>query len=205
MNFFKREGGKIANSAEDLSHWEKTSLEHIEKAQKLGVEITPAESAKEAINQYSTVPHKKILHPSFITPEREIKQFAVDLAPEEHDQKIERLVEIVQGKGIKNAMRVAEKLNDPHLLDDFHRFLVQFLASGYSISDLKEKSELWKPLHMTLFEVSLPEVSEEEKNKQLKELISGMEQFYSGMLSISADKKDPGWFSVEIANSNGSD
>ena len=205
MNFFKREGGKIANSAEELSHLEKTSLEHIEKAQKLGVEITPAESAKEAINQYSTVPHKKILHPSFITPEREIKQFAVDLAPEEHDQKIERLVEIAQKKGIKNAVRVAEKLNDPHLLDDFHRFLVQFLASGYSISDLKEKSELWKPLHMTLFEVSLPEVSESDKEKQLKDLISGMEQFYSGMLSISADKKDPRWFSIEIANSNGSD
>jgi hypothetical protein len=32
-----------------------------------------------------------------------------------------------------------------------------------------------------------------------------MEQFYSGMLSISSDKKDPEWFTVEIANGNGSE
>ncbi|MEK7186880.1 MAG: TraM recognition domain-containing protein [Patescibacteria group bacterium] len=196
---------KISSVPEELSRLQEAALKHKERAEKGGVEIGQFESAREAVNQYSAIPHSETLHPSFAVSEKEVKKIAVDLAPEEHDQKIEQLVSLMQDKGIKNAIRVVEKMEDPHLLDDFHRFLVQFLASGYQISDLKEGSELWKPLHMMLFEVSLPDVSESEREKSLKELISGMEQFYSGMLSVSTDRKSPGWFSIEIANSNGSE
>ena len=196
---------QISSVPEELSRLQEVVLKHAEGARKAGIEATLFESAKEAINQYSALPHSEVLHSSFSTPEKEVKKFVVDLAPEEHDKKIEQLVSLMQNKGIKNALRVVEKMDDPHLFDDFHRFLVQFLASGYQISDLKESGEFWKPLHMALFEVSLPDVSESEREKPLKELISGMEQFYSGMLSVSSDKKDPGWFTIEIANANGSE
>ena len=43
---------------------------------------------------------------------------------------------------------------------------------------------------MTLFEISLPEVFDEgDKQKSLKEIVSSMEQFYAGMLSVYDAKK----------------
>src|SRR3989344_3091722 len=65
---------------------------------------------------------------------------------------------------------------------------------------------------MTLYEVVLPENlnnQEEGRAKTLKELISGMEQFLSGMLSVVAKDgtKDykKNYIVLEIANANGSD
>jgi len=75
---------------------------------------------------------------------------------------------------------VVEKMDDPHLMDDFCASSCNS-SLRLSHSQLKEKDELWKPLHMTLFEVSLPEASEDGQEETLKELISGMEQFYSAM------------------------
>jgi predicted ribonuclease YlaK len=205
MDFFAERRGKISNPTEELSRLREVSALHEKDAQKRGVESTPHEIAGETISQYRAIPHAEVLHPEYAIKEEEVKKFALELTPEQHDSQIEQIAAIMQEKGIKNAMRVVEQMNNPHLLDDFHRFLIQFLVSGHLVLDLKEKDVLWKPLHMTLFEVNLPEISEEDKKRQLKELISGMGQFYSGMLSVSADKKDPGWFSVEIANANGSE
>jgi hypothetical protein len=56
---------------------------------------------------------------------------------------------------------------------------------------------------MTLFEIALPEAHADDGNgrmKTLKELISAMEQFYSGMLSVEhADKSEPAYFTLELA------
>ncbi|MDQ5969250.1 MAG: hypothetical protein QG579_407, partial [Patescibacteria group bacterium] len=73
-------------------------------------------------------------------------------------------------------------------------------------------AEEFRGLGMTLYEVVLPEDTEtgdRDKNKPLKELISSMEQFLSGMLSV-VDKdgtKDykKNYIVLEIANANGSD
>src|SRR3989344_6705205 len=199
------EGSQITSPQEELTRLRESTILRTEQAKESGIEMTPRQATQETVKQYVTTKPQEVLHPEYLVKDKEVEAIVLELSPETHDRDLEPFIDILQKKGIRNAMTVIERLNNPHLLDDFHRFLVQFIASGYSISDLKEKSELWKPLHMTLFEVSLPEVSESDKEKQLKDLISGMEQFYSGMLSISADKKDPRWFSIEIANSNGSD
>ena len=196
---------KITNLEEELTRLREAAEKLATESKEKGTEITPHSAAEETIKKYAATPHSEVLHKEYAIKENEAERIVTELSPEEHDEKIDHLIGIMQEKGVRNAMTVVEKMQNPHLLDDFHRFLVQFLASGYPIPDLKEKDDLWKPLHMTLFEVSLPEASEEDKQKELKQLISGMEQFYAGMLSISSDKKDPGWFSVEIANSNGSE
>ena len=196
---------KFASPQEELTRLRQAALTRIEQAKEGGQEVAPHEAAKEQVKQYAATAPTEVLHPDYALKPDQAEAITLELAPEEHDKQIEQLLGVMEEKGIRNAMTVAEKMNNPHLLDDFHRVLVQFIASNYPIQGLKEKDPLWKPLHMTLFEVSLPETSEEDKKKQLKELISGMEQFYSGMLSISSDRKDPAWFTVEIANSNGSD
>jgi hypothetical protein len=119
---------------------------------------------------------------------------------------MEEMVSLLQEKGLLNALSVIEKLKDAHLDDDFHRFLVQYVKAGLSFSDSQEKSPFFRALKMTLYEVALPQSDEkEEKQRNLKELISKMEQFYAGMLSVSAEEDGPDYFTIELANANKSD
>ena len=43
---------------------------------------------------------------------------------------IKSLQKTMEEKGIKNALAVVEKLHDPHVGDDFHRYLVRYVAAG---------------------------------------------------------------------------
>ena len=52
-------------------------------------------------------------------------------------------------------------MNNPHIDDDFHRILVQYLKTGQLIRDLKEGSAILNLLHMTLFEITLPAPKDE--------------------------------------------
>ncbi len=154
------------------------------------------------------VVHERILHhrenaplaPEYKIPEAEANTLALNLDPDDNDETINELRSIMEEKGIKNAFLVLEKLKNPHMEDDFHRFLVQYIKNGMQVPGY-EKQPAWKALHMTLYEISLPEAkNQEERAKSLKELISAMEQFYSGMLSVgSADRNEPTYFSMELA------
>jgi len=205
MNPLKFEGQQFTSPEQELSHLREAAVKHAEAAKERGEAMTHHEAVGAVVKSYAEAAPHEVLHPEYAMKDHEAEAITLELSPEAHDRQLEEFIGILQEKGIKNAMSVVEKLNSPHLFDDFLRFLIQFIASGYAIPDLHQKDELWKPLHMTLFEVSLPEASDEDKQKQLKQLISGMEQFYSAMLSISSDKKDPAWFTVEIANANGSE
>jgi predicted ribonuclease YlaK len=198
---------KSVTPEQELARLREAVSGRVEEAKAIGIEVAPHEASHEVVKQYAQTEPKEVLHPEFTMPPKEAGEIVLQLSPEAHDKQIEQLIGIIQEKGIRNALTIVEKMRNPHLLDDFHRFLIQFIASGFPITGLREKDELWKPLHMTLFEVSLPEATEEEKKKQLKELVSGMQQFYAGMLSISGDNgaSGPGWFSIEIANANGSE
>ncbi len=170
-----------------------------------GAEVKRDDVVSDKIRDYSYVPAQKVLHPEYKKPAHTLQELALNLTPEEHDVKISELIAILEEKGIKNALDVVAQLNDPHIEDDFHRFLVQYVKKGLPLLDLKPKSDLFKSLSMTLYEVSLPDSSHDEHQKNLKELVSAMEQFYSGMASIE-DKNDPGrYFSLEIANPNHSE
>ncbi|MFZ2569001.1 MAG: type IV secretory system conjugative DNA transfer family protein [Minisyncoccia bacterium] len=206
MNPFSfKEWTKPTTPHEEVREINKAVESHSENLKEGGVEHTKESVVSEVVKKYTEALPSEVLYPEYSIKDHEVESIVLQLSPEAHDKQIEHFIGIMQLKGIKNALTVIEKLNNPHLLDDFHRFLVAFLASGYTIADLREKDDLWKPLHMTLFEVSLPDPSEEDRNKSLKELISGMEQFYSAMLSVSSDRKDPNWFTVELANANGSE
>ena len=91
------------------------------------------------------------------------------------------LIQIIRAKGVKNAMAVVARLRNPHLDDDFEKFLVQLVKAGFDIG-LGKKNSLFRALQMTLYEINLPEAAKEDKPKTLKELLSSMEQFYAGML-----------------------
>ncbi len=196
---------KVSSPTEELALLRGAAAERHLAAEKAGENINEHQAVRETLEHYAATSHEAVLHPDYAISAHEANEIVLELQPEEHDEQIEHLIALVEDKGLKNAMQIVAKMNDPHLYDDFHRFLVQFVASGYPIQGLKENDELWRSLHMTLFEVILPETSQADKDRSLKELISGMEQFYAGMLSVPDQDNDKSWFTIEIANSVGSD
>lgn len=160
---------------------------------------------KDRLKAYKNLPIDQTLAPEMQQPQMEQDQIVLDLAPETHDTIIEGLIFHLHERGILNTLNVVDKMNNPHVEDDFHRFLVEYIRKGYFTDNALEKTPLEKSLNMQLFEVAVPRAEKEEDNrKTLKELVSGMEQFYSGMLSVSRGKEDY-HISLEIANSIGSD
>jgi len=177
-NRYKEESSEAKKGEKAIEEQElaaKVLYEHIRKEPEMALDDNYKLSAKE---QESLV--AKILN----------------LAPESHDKKVEELLAVAEGKGILNAVSIVRSLKDPHLEDDLHRALIQFYIRG-DISQQKIKKPLSRALGMVLYEISLPhEKEEEKKEKNFKEFISAMEQFYGGMMILDKDKEE--YFALEI-------
>lgn len=129
------------------------------------------------------------------------------LSPEVDDAYVAELFQIALQKGIKETFAAIQRLGNPHIDDDFHRFLVQYLIRTAKLPGIKPGTELYKEINTSLFEITLPEADKEEQSKQARELMTMMEQFYAGMLSVARDRhnKDGAQYTVEIALTNTSD
>lgn len=162
--------------------------------------------AREVIKEYGQVHPGEVLHPEYTASARETEAIVLELTPETHDDTMAELVGIFREKGFKNALTIVKNLKDPHIEDDFERFLVQYIKAGFPIPGLKESDSLYRALKVTLYEVTLPEAGKDAEQKNLKELVSSMEQFYAGMLSVNDDNQDgTNFFAFEIAVANHSD
>jgi hypothetical protein len=204
---FSPENKKFTTPQEELEFLREKVASHEQKSG--NIEQAPKEEViSQQIHEYKKEIPEAVLEESYKLPEKKMGEIVLKLSPEEHDSKMGELLGILQEKGIKNALSVVEKIQDLHIEDDFHRFLVEYIKEGFDVTGIKEKSPLWKQLHMTLFEVALPQASVEEggQEKPLKELISSMEQLYAGMLSISGEKKnEKNHMTFEIAVSENSE
>ncbi|MEK7582044.1 MAG: TraM recognition domain-containing protein [Patescibacteria group bacterium] len=172
--------------------------EHISKSFENAPKIDLESHAKETLKSYGDIQDEKILHPRYQIPLKEQEGIVLNLKPEAHDKKMEELLSVLLGRGVKNALSLLEEMKDPHLDDDFHRFLVQYLVSQGSISGMNTGDEKFKGVSMGLYRISVPKT----EVKDLKEFISRMEQFYAGMLSIADGKRiEPGknYFTLELA------
>ena len=161
-------------------------------------EAHPDKAHQDVIEEYKGTPHHQVLHKDFVMPKEQSEAIVLELSPEAHDEKIAELLGIMQTHGVKNALGIVERMNDPHVQDDFERFLVQYLKAGFPIQGMNEKTPEFKALHMTLYEITLPEKTDEGKVEALKEVLSSMEQFYSGMMSVN-DPAGTGYFTIELA------
>ena len=168
-----------------------------------GGEVNREAIAKETLSEYKEKSVKEVLHSSAQMPKKEVESLALRLAPESHDRVMEELLGTLLDQGIKNTLSIVNQMDNPHVDDDFHRFLVQYLQATHGVPGLKESTELYRALDCTLFEISLPEVTDDKK-KGLKELLAMMEQFYAGMHSVgmSRQNEERNHFTVEIALSN---
>ncbi len=180
----------------------------IERGKRLGFEspnkVERERIASQEIEDYSEKSPNRVLDPEFQMKDSEVKEKVFGLSSEQ-DRQIDELAEALEEKGIKNTLSVLEKLNNPHLSDDFHKFLVQYLAEGMTVRGLKEGTPLFKALHMKLFEVTLPDVMVDGNERSFANLVASMEQFYSGMLSVKEPSHIKNYFTLEIALSSSND
>ena len=145
------------------------------------------------------------LDPEYSAQVSQAEAVVLKLSPDEDDEKMEELLGLVENSGVLNTLEAIRNTESFHIMDDFHRVLVQYLKAGYEVN-IKESSPIYPGLNMTLFEVRLPEnpdESKEEKNQNLETLLASMEQFYAGMFSVSEAKGIEKYFSIEIAYPQG--
>lgn len=202
----KKEDSKLGSNEEEFAFLR----ENVSKQEQLvkGKGGTPVqqEIISNELKKYGKKLSEKILAASYGLGEKETETIALGLNPEEHDKTIMILLGIMKKKGIHNALSVVRRLKNPHIEDDFHRALVQYIKKNMKVKGARKRGPLWGVLNMTLYEVVLPEniaQSDAEKARSMREIISSMDQFYSGMISLSG-KKGQNHFTVEIAISENS-
>ena len=122
-----------------------------------------------------------------------------------HREKMRELYQVLAEKGVLASIRMSQALASPHLEDDFHGVLVEYIRTGAIVPGLEKERDLNKNLTMTVYEVTLPFAGAQEgdKTKMFKEIIAQMERFYIGMTPIdSAPVANYGPFSLELVLSN---
>ena len=174
----------------------------------LRAEGVPQEAAPQAAAQQTVaerwsaeVPVQKTVDAQVIAQPEAI---VLKLSPEEHDAQMGGLIAILQEKGVSRAIAAAEAAGNPHLIDDFHRVLVEYVQEGLPAKQATKK-KYRSALALALYEVTLPSAGAAEKPtdpaKATHDFISLMEQFYRGMLQMNAEHDE--YFSFEIANPAG--
>src|SRR6185295_12594779 len=89
---------------------------------------------------------------------------------------------ILQTKGFQAALKELDRINNPHLEDDFHRLLVQYKKEGHPIPGLDSRDPLAKALDFVLLEVAVPETGADKAGGSVKDICSKMEQLYLSLL-----------------------
>ncbi len=157
--------------------------------------------ASQIVAAYEKTQPETILHRETVLSHEQVGAISLQLAPEAHDTQIEALYAVMLDKGVRNTLSIVERMGNPHLADDFHRFLVQYvLAVQGNVHGLKKTDELYREIDVTLYEITLPEPDDEGKKKGFKEMIATMEQMLYGLQSIgNLDSKSDHWYTLELA------
>ena len=178
-----------------------------ETEQRLAKESAPVKQEaiiSQTITTYQNTPEVK-LEGQLSVENTEFEKVLERMASIPHREKMRELYSVLSEKGILASLRTVQALGNPHLEDDFHGVLVDYIKTGKIISGLDREQELSKLLHMSLFEVTLPFAGAQEgaKERVFKEVIGEMEHFYLGMLPLeSASTTNYGHFSLELVLSN---
>jgi hypothetical protein len=207
-NFSLNNAPKFKSPQEELEFLRAHIREREKALKEDGQEVSHEELVSNVIQEYKEYEPQDVMHDKNLIPIDEAEKLILRLHPEAHDRKMEEMLGLLLDKGISSTLSIVRKMNNPHLDDDFHRFLVQYLSSTHKIPGLKEGTPLFKSLDMKLFEITLPDPTFDENNKKgLKELLGAMEQFYAGMHSVGEGRENysRNHFTLEIALSENSD
>jgi len=130
-------------------------------------------------------------------------EITIELIPDNNDEIMADFLALVQSEGIGSALRAVEKLDNPHLMDDVHRFLVQYIKQGYTPAGLKPGSSLGRELSYTLLEVRFPRTAKEDEERGGEPPVNhgAVKQFLQGISALGAISRRAGvHIAVELAS-----
>lgn len=136
------EQNKTIENLEDEMRRIKNEIEKRKEGAKEGKE-SKEEKEKivyEAIRTHTKENPHENLNKNYQLTKEEIKTYTSNLEPEEDDRKIAELLNIALEHGIINAVRICENLNNPHILDDFHRRLAHYFNFEAGLNDSKKEN-----------------------------------------------------------------
>ncbi len=196
---------QFKNEQEELVYLRNAVKEKLNNAE-IPIKSEHAKTVTENLVEKTIVEYKKIqpehvLAPNMIQNETRSRLLSDKLTPETHDTQIAELQNIMIHHGIKNTLEVIAHMRNPHIEDDFHRFLIAFLLDHPDFKTQIQSQELLESSSHTLYEVVMPREQEKKDNKEGASM-SIMEQFFSGMQSLTYphDNK-PLCYSIEMAMS----
>lgn len=197
---------KLATPEEELAYLREQVARKEAELVSGGTSIEREQIVSEQIHEHHAAPGK-ILSAEYRMGEPVRRSTAERLLTEldlgDSEATIAGLQKTMEERGIKNALAVVEKMQSPLVADDFHRFLVRYVAAGLPPFGIDEKAPRFQALHMTLYEIALPgpkNGGEQGSARPLKELISGMEQLYAGLLSVEEPVTgEPHYYALELA------
>ncbi len=178
-----------------------------EKEQVLAKEAEPVKkeaAISQTITEYAKAPGVR-LEEHLILENPQYEKVLERMASVPHREKMRELYLTLAEKGVLSSLKMVQALGNPHLEDDFHGVLVDYIKTGMVVPGLDKEGDLSKLLHMTLYEVTLPFAGTNAGEQALafKEIIAEMERFYHGMLPLeSAPLSRYGHFSLELVLSN---
>lgn len=181
---------KISNLEQELQFLKS----QIDQKQKENPDKTIEQHTLETISQVS-IQKPELYNQEFIHTPQETDAIVLELKPEQHDDTISSLVEIIKKHGVINAIEVIAKLQDAHINDDFHRFIVQYIKEGYPTYN-KETEESLRPLNRVLYEVLIPKKEQSQEN--IQEHIHKMYALIAGIKSFSEYSDE--YLTIEITN-----
>ena len=201
QNFFTEQPNQFSSPQEEVDFLRKQLELKQQELQKKGIEKSPEDVASETIKVYDEHPKEEILHKDFALSEQQEEHLTLKLKPEEHDTQMAELYGLLIEKGFKNTLSIVRNMHKPHLEDDFHRFLVQYLLEVHEIPGLKNTSEEFKALNLALFEITLPADSIKGETQDSRALMGAMEQFFAGMQAVAMgeNNKEKNYYTIEIA------
>jgi hypothetical protein len=133
---------KFSSPQEELEYLRQRIADKERELSKSKEQYTHEEVIKDEVKEYKSNAPQEVLQKGYAMLEPHVDAIVLNLAPETHDVQISELLSILQEKGIMNALSVVEKMNNAHIEDDFHRFLVEYIKEGFPVSGLKEKTPL---------------------------------------------------------------
>ncbi len=168
------------------------------------------------VTKYKDKEISTLLDKDYKLSDEHVTTIALGLQPEDHDERLQKIIDILVSDGLKNAYSVLSKMKDPHLEDDFHRFLVQYILNFSDDKKIKKYKDTMRAINATLYQIVLPTDKSEAQTGNAQQSgpqnqeanVKLMERFYSGMMAIASsydDDKNKNYFTLEIAkpqNSN---
>ncbi len=167
-----------------------------------GIPTDTQAAVSQVVHEYAKVAVTQEKH---ITDNQEFESAVGHLSSLPHRERMRELYQHLAQKGIAYAIKVSRGLQSPHLEDDFHRVLVEYISHGGHIPGLEKEKVLDRALHMNTFAVSLPPLLPGElkqKTEEIRALMSVMEQLYLGLLAVGKSEGKGVVFTFEIAQSN---